>query len=176
MVAANGFMIVFRFFHIFAGAFWFGSAALFSVFLGPAAAEVGPSSGPLFANLVNKRKLAKVITGSGGITVLAGLIIYWHDWHLYGSFSTWIGTPFGKVLTVGAIAAIIAMVEGAVKVGRNVERLVHVGGEIAAVEGPPPPELLGRMQALQQEIKRASIIDLVLLVIAITAMSTARYW
>jgi uncharacterized membrane protein len=176
MVAVNVFMIVFRFIHIFAGAFWFGSAALFAVFIGPAASEVGPSAGPLLANLVNKRRLAKVITGAGGVTVLAGAIIYWHDWHLYGSFGTWIGTPFGKVLTIGAIAAIIAAVEGATKVGRNVERLVHVGGQLAAAEGPPPPELLGRMAALQNEIKTASIIDLVLLVIAVSAMSTARYW
>jgi hypothetical protein len=39
-------MLLFRFLHIVAGALWVGSAFLFSAFLGPSAAQVGPSAGP----------------------------------------------------------------------------------------------------------------------------------
>jgi uncharacterized membrane protein len=176
MLAASAFMLVFRLLHILAGAFWFGAAVLFTGFIGPAAAEVGPAAGPLLANVVAKRHVAKIITSAGGVTVLAGLFIYWHDWHLYRSFGDWIGSSFGIVLTIGAVAAILAAVEGSLLVGRNVERLVEVGGRLAEAQGPPPAELLERFGKLQQEIKRASITDLVLLVIAVSAMATARYW
>ena len=43
MIAAEPFMIVFRFLHILAGVLWVGSAFLFVGFIGPSAAEAGPS-------------------------------------------------------------------------------------------------------------------------------------
>lgn len=176
MVSSSTYMIVFRFLHIVSGAFWFGAATLFGAFLGPAAAEVGPSAGPLLANMVVKRRVAKVITGAGMMTVFGGLLIYWHDWQAAGSLGDWIGSSFGLGLTIGSVAAIAAFWFGYLGVGRNVERLVEVGGQLARSEGPPPTELVGRFQHLQAEIKRHSIIDMILLLIAITAMSTARYW
>lgn len=178
MVSASTFMIVFRFLHIIAGAFWFGAAFLFGAFLGPAAADVGPSAGPLLANMVVKRHISKVIEGASMTTVLAGVLIYWHDYQTLGhsSLGDWIGSNFGLGLTIGAVTAIVASVIGFFGVGRNVERLVEVGGQLAQSEGPPPPELLTSFQHLQAEIKRNSIIDMILLLIAIATMSTARYW
>jgi hypothetical protein len=66
------FILVFRTLHILAGVLWVGSAFLFVGFIGPSAVEVGPSALPLLAAAVKKRKVAKVITGLGGVTVLAG--------------------------------------------------------------------------------------------------------
>jgi uncharacterized membrane protein len=172
------YMIVFRFLHIVAAAFWFGAAILFAAFVGPAAAEVGPSSGPLLANMVVKRRVAKIITGAGMMTLFGGALIYWHDYQTLGhsSLSFWVGTPMGLGLTIGAVVALAAFYFGYFGVGRNVERLVDVGGQLARSEGPPAPELLERFHHLQVEVKRHSIIDMILLLIAIATMSTARYW
>jgi uncharacterized membrane protein len=52
MLAADTFMIAFRFLHVVAGILWVGSAFLFVAFLGPSAAEVGPSAGPLMTAAV----------------------------------------------------------------------------------------------------------------------------
>lgn len=76
MVALSTYMIVFRFLHIIGGSFWFGAALLFGAFLGPAAGDVGPSAGPLLANMVVKRHVAKVISGASMLTVTAGLFVY----------------------------------------------------------------------------------------------------
>ena len=176
MVAANAFMLLFRFLHIVAGAFWFGSAWLFSGFIGPAADEVGPSAGPLLTNAIKKRHAAKVVVAAGVVTVLAGLVMYWHDWHLYGSFGRWIGSSFGTVVTIGAIAAVIAATDGVLFVARNVERLLDIGGQLATEIGPPSTELVERMGKLQRQLKVGSIVDLVLLTIAVSAMASARYW
>jgi uncharacterized membrane protein len=172
------YMIVFRFLHIVAAAFWFGGAVLFAAFLGPAAAEVGPSAGPLLANLVVKRRVTKVISGAGMMTLFGGALIYWHDYQTLGhsSLSDWVGTPMGLGLTIGAVVAIAAFYFGYFGVGQNVERLVEVGGQLARSEGPPAPELVERFQHLQVEVKRHSIIDMILLLIAIATMSPARYW
>ena len=85
MVATSPFMLVFRFFHIVAGVLWVGSAFLFVGFIGPSAAEVGPSAGPLLTAAIKKRKAAKVITALGGVTVLAGWTLWLKDMSLAGS-------------------------------------------------------------------------------------------
>jgi hypothetical protein len=89
---------------------------------------------------------------------------------------TWVTSRFGLVLTIGAVLATIAWIEGAIGVGRNVERLVDLGNEIAAGGGPPSAEQESEMARLQAHLKKFGIIDLVMLVLAVTAMATARYW
>ena len=68
-------MLFLRFLHIVLGAAWFGAAFLFVGFIGPSAAEVGPSAGPLLSAVVKKRKAARIITWIGMITVTVGWIM-----------------------------------------------------------------------------------------------------
>src|SRR5436309_12076327 len=115
--ATAPFMLIFRFFHILAGVLWVGSAFLFVAFIGPSAAEVGPSAGPLLTAAVKKRKAAKVITGLGVTTVVAGWILWLRDMSLAGSIGDWVTSRFGLVLTIGGVLATITAVVGAVGVG-----------------------------------------------------------
>jgi uncharacterized membrane protein len=176
MLAAEPFMIVFRFLHILAGVLWVGSAFLFVGFIGPSANEVGPSAGPLLTAVVKKRKVAKVITALGGITVLAGWIMWLKNMSQYPSLGDWVSSSFGLVLTIGGVLATISAVQGSIGVGRGVEKLVDLGGEIAASGGPPTPEQQARLDRLSSALERAGKIDLVVLLLAVTAMATARYW
>src|SRR5436190_21743993 len=101
MLATNAVMIVLRFLHIVAGVLWVGSAFLFVGFIGPSAAEVGPSAGPLLSVAVKKRKVAKVITWLGVVTVVAGWIMRLRDLSLRASLGDWLKSSFGLVLTIG---------------------------------------------------------------------------
>jgi hypothetical protein len=47
MLATAPSMIVFRLLHIVSGSLWVGATFLFVGFIGPSAAEVGPSAGPV---------------------------------------------------------------------------------------------------------------------------------
>jgi uncharacterized membrane protein len=175
MIATSVYMIVFRLIHILAGIFWVGSVALFTLFVAPAAADVGPPAGALIANLVEKRRLVRRIAGAGVATVVAGGFVYWHDWQSYGGLRPFLDTSFGAVLTVGAAFAIAALAVGLSVVLPGVEGAVRLGGRIAAA-GTPTPEMLERLAALQRRNKRASRTVLALLAVAGAAMATARYW
>lgn len=176
MVAAMPFMLVFRFLHIVAGVLWVGSAFLFVGFIGPSAGEVGPSAGPLLHAVVKKRKVAKVITGLAAVTVIAGWVMWLKDMSDWGGLGDWLGSSFGIVLSIGAVLATTAFFLGYHGVGRNVERLVDLGDEIAASAGPPTPEQQARMGQLSAALEKHGKLDLLLLLLAVIAMSTARYW
>jgi uncharacterized membrane protein len=176
MIAVATFMLVFRFLHIVAGVLWVGSAFLFVGFIGPSASEVGPSAGPLLTAAVKKRKVAKVIEGLGWTTVAAGWVLWLKDMSIRDSLGDWVGSSFGLVLTIGGVLATISAFVGAIGVGRNVERLVDTGNEVAESGGPPSAEQQARMDHLSSALERYGKIDLLLLLLAVTAMATARYW
>lgn len=177
MLAASPFMLVFRLLHIVSGILWVGSAFLFTAIIGPSAAEVGPSAGPLLTVAVKKRKVTKIITGLAMTTVTAGWAMWLTDLHDRGwSLSAWLGEHMGFGFTIGAVLATIALFEGLHGVGRNVERLVDLGGEVAASGGPPSPEQAASMARIQASLQKHGKIDLVLLLLAASAMATARYW
>lgn len=176
MLAAEPIMLVLRFLHIVSGALWVGSAFLFVGFIGPSAAEVGPSAGPLMSVAVRKRKVAKIITWLGMITVAAGWLMWIKDLNDHGGPGDWLGSSFGLGITIGALLATTTFFIGYYGVGKNVERLVDLGDEIAASGGTPRPEQQATMAKIGADLERFGKLDLVLLLLAITAMSTARYW
>ena len=95
MLADSAYMLVFRIVHITAGVLWVGSVFLLSVFVAPAAEAVAPAGAPLMGELLGKRRLVDRIIGLGAITVVGGLFLYWHDWHLFPSFGDWLSSRFG---------------------------------------------------------------------------------
>lgn len=175
MVAAIPLMIVLRFFHIVAGVLWVGSAFLFVGIIGPSAAEVGPSAGPLLSVAVKKRKVAKVITWLAATTVTAGWLMWIYDANHLG-LSTWVKSAMGIGITIGAILATGAFFMGYFGVGQNVERLVDLGDEIRAAGVPPTDEQQAAMAKIGSELEKHGKTDLIMLLVAVTCMATARYW
>ncbi len=175
MLAFVPLMFVLRFFHIVAGVLWVGSAFLFVAIIGPSAAEVGPSAGPLLHVAVKERKVTKLISVLGMVTVAAGWLMWLYNAHHFG-LHTWVTWSFGIGITIGAVIATGAFFSGYYGVGRNVERMVDLGDEIRAAGGPPSDEQQSRMAALGAELKKHGQIDLVMLLVAVACMATARYW
>jgi hypothetical protein len=168
-------MLVLRLFHIVAGALWFGSAFLFTGFVGPAAAETAPASGVVMSAVVKKRRVAEVIKWLAITTVIAG----WAMWFKFAGdagFTEWATSTYGLVLGIGGVLATVAAYTGITGIGNNVEKLVSIGDEVAASGGPPTPEQGAEMARLGAEIKKHGQIDIVLLFLAVAAMATAQYW
>ncbi len=176
MVATSLYMIVFRILHITAGVAWGGAVFLFVFYVQPTAAALGPAAGPFIAEMVGRRRLVDGILAVAGTTVGAGLFLYWRDWQASGSLGDFVGSGFGLSLTVGAIAAIVAFLFGLFGTKPGIDRLMRLSREAAQAEGPPPPELAARIGALQARLKVLARLSLGLIVLAVLAMATARYW
>ena len=175
MIATAWYMVIFRLVHIVAGVFWVGSVFLLVTQIQPTAAAIAPAGAPFMAELLGKRRLVQRIIGMGVVTVVAGLFLYWRDWHVYSSFGDWIGSTFGVTLTVGAIAAIAALAIGIAVTRPKVEQMLALMRQIGASEGAPAPELVAQLGAIQARLRLAARLSLALLVVAVLAMSSARY-
>src|SRR6266511_3701420 len=127
MLAASAYLIAFRIVHVLASIAWGGSVFLFVLYVQPSVAAIAPAGAPFMAELLGKRRLVDVLISLGSATVIGGLFLYWHDWHQYPSFGDWIGTHIGATLTVGAVAAILALVIGILGSRPNVVRLLAMG-------------------------------------------------
>jgi uncharacterized membrane protein len=175
MLATSAYMIVFRIAHIAAAIAWAGSLFLFVLYVQPSVAAIAPAGAPFMAELLGKRRLVDVLISLGSTTVIAGLFLYWHDWHTFPSFGDWISSRFGATITVGAVAAIIALAFGILGTRPNVKRLLALGRQAAEAGGPPPPELASQIAGTQRLLKVFARVSLSLIGLSALAMATARY-
>jgi hypothetical protein len=166
------YMVVLRIVHILAGAFWVGSAITIFLFLQPAAREVGPAAGPLMTHLAQKKRLPDIALGAAGLTILAGLLMYWRVSD--GLNGDWITSAYGLAITVGALCAIAAVSLGASVVRPSMLRAGAIAASAAAAGGPTP-EQTAEIQALQAKVRSTGNVIVPLLVIAVAAMASAQY-
>jgi hypothetical protein len=175
VLATSWYMVVFRIVHIGAGVLWVGSVFLFVVYVQPTVAAIAPAGAPFMAELLGKRRLVDRIIALALTTVVAGLFLYWHDWHQYPSFGDWIGSEFGASLTVGFVAAVAALSIGIGVTRPGVARLLALGRQAAEAGGAPAPEVAAEMGTVQGRLRRAARTSLALLLLAVLTMAVARY-
>jgi hypothetical protein len=167
------YMVVLRIVHILAGVFWVGAAFTVILFIQPTAKEVGPAAGPFMSHLAGKKRLVDFVLGAAGLTVLAGLLMYWRV--SGGLDPDWIGSTYGITLTVGALCAIAALAVAGSVVRPGIMATLAIGREVAASGGPPSPEQAAQLQALQRRGHTAGRVIVPLLIVAVAAMASARY-
>jgi uncharacterized membrane protein len=165
-------MIVLRLVHIFAGVAWAGAAALFFFFIEPTINKLGPDAEAFVDEVVNKRKLPLYMLSVATLTIVGGVLMYWHD----TSFNLdTMGEPKYLVFGLGGLSAFIAWLIGGTILTPAIQRVGQIGGEIKAAGGPPSAELMARMRAAQERVRTIGLIDLVLVGVAVLGMATARY-
>ena len=126
MLATDAYMVLLRIVHIVTGVIWVGSLFVVVVFVQPSAATLGPAGAPFMSEL-RRRRFVDVVFIDAVFTVIAGAFLYWHDWHLFPTFGDWIGSSFGRTLTVGALLAISGLGVAASVTRPTIGRLVSLG-------------------------------------------------
>jgi hypothetical protein len=175
MLASDAYLVLLRIVHIATGVIWVGSLFVVVVFIQPSATTLGPT-GASFMSELRRRRFVDVVFVDAVFTVLAGTLLYWHDWHtLADSFSDWVGSRFGGALTVGGLLAIAGLGVAASVTRPTIVRLVSVGKQVAVSGGPPTPETASRIAALQRRLVVAERVSFSLVLLAVVAMSSARY-
>jgi uncharacterized membrane protein len=168
------YVILLRAIHILGGVFWVGAALIGTFFLGPAARSSGPEGYKFIETLMGRLRFQAAISVSAILTILAGFLLYARA---SGGFQlAWITSGVGLGFTIGALAALASFLEGAFVMGPTGKRFGELSGEIQARGGQPTPEQGAEMARLNARMNSASLINTTLLVIALLAMATARYW
>jgi hypothetical protein len=150
-------IVVLRLFHIIGGAVWIGAVVVGVFFIEPAADTLGPSGRPFVLELL-RRRLTDVMGVAATSAVLAGGALYWID--SGGVSAAWITSSSGLTFTVGGIAGLTAYVIAAIVLKPAFDRRA-TRREDASVS----PGL----------VRRWSLIQVGLLVLALAAMSVGRY-
>ena len=167
------YLLVLRVVHILAGIFWVGSGLFFFFFIEPSVKELGEPGERFMGHLAGKAKMPVFITATAGLTLLAGVLLYWRS---SGGFDVdWITSATGLGFTVGGMAAILAFAFGLMFIKPAVDRMSAIGQQAATAGGPPTEAQASELQRLGARLTLVGRLDLILLTVALVAMATARY-
>jgi uncharacterized membrane protein len=161
-------LFLLRAIHIVGGIVWVGGVVLVTLFVIPAARATGPAGQPMMQHMMVKGRLSVYLIIVANLTLLAGLALYGRNMSL--SHGAWAHSPMGIGMTIGALAAIIAMAIGMFGTAPTAKKLAQAGAPGGA---PVSDEERVRLQA---RLGLFANIVLALLAIAATLMATARYF
>jgi len=166
-------MIILRFFHVVSGILWVGGVVTATGFILPAIQATGPAGGSVMRYLLLNTKFGGYFPSLGGLTVLSGLWMFWHDGT--ASNGTFYSSNQGITISIGALGGIIALIVGGALVGRSFGQIGKILRAIDAAGGQPTAEQGAQMTALRAKMATGSKIVLPSLLVAATAMAIARY-
>jgi hypothetical protein len=168
------YLIVLRIIHIVAGVFWVGAALVGTFFLGPAARYSGPEGFKFIQTLMGRARFQASIGAAATLTILAGFLLYARD--SAGFQLDWILSGVGLGFTVGALAALASFLEGAFVIGPTGRKFGELSAAIQSQGGAPSPDQQAEIERLNARMNSAGLANTVLLLVALLAMATARYW
>jgi len=159
--------------HILTGALWVGAATFNALYLIPAVLAAGPAGGRVMGILVRARRLPVFMNAVMLVTLLTGL-------HLYqrasgGLNPAWIASGTGLLFTIGAGFAFVTAGIGQFVTVPTVKKIGALATAMESADGPPGPERLAEMRALQGRMLAAAQIGALLVALALIFMAMARY-
>jgi putative copper export protein len=168
----NIFMVVMRLIHIPASVFWVGGVLMMVTFISSSARAVGEDATKFMQHFSLRSGFQQSMAGAGVLAVVSGYLMYYH---LFGWIAP-LNTGAGLALTLGGTAGLFALLIGAFVIGRGTNRMREIAGEIASSGGPPKPDQLAEMGALQERLGKAGGITAILMVIALIGMTLSEYF
>ncbi|MDQ3949939.1 MAG: hypothetical protein M3282_06310 [Gemmatimonadota bacterium] len=166
-------MLVLRLIHIVSGVFWVGAFLLMVGFLFPAVRATGPEGGRVIQEVMQRRRLPVYLGVAAGLTILSGFVMYARV--AAATNGAWAETRPGMTYGLGGLAAILAVIIGAVVAGPAGRKLGRLAERVQASGGPPSAEQASQMAALQVRMGRGMQAVAFLLLVAVVAMAIARY-
>jgi len=167
-------LITLRMIHVFAGALWIGAAIFYLFFIKPTVKSIGPAGPQFMHNLTVRARYPMFMISVSLLTVLAGGALYLIT---SGGFNlNWLRSGPGIGFTIGSVAGLVAFLVGTFGIGPTAGSMGALGQKIAQAGGPPTPEQVNALHGLENRLKRAEVVDFVMLSLSMLTMATARYW
>lgn len=165
----NYLLITLRIIHIVAGIFWVGGALMMTFFISPAARATEEAGQKFLGHLMNNLKLSQRLAAAAGLSLLAGLWLFWID--SAGFTSPWMDSGAGRGFGIGAAFGIIGFIFG-IMLGRKIKAMAQLAAQI---QGKPTSEQISQMQTLGKQTSTYSIINVTALILSVMFMAIARY-
>jgi uncharacterized membrane protein len=166
-------MTVLRLIHIGAGIFWVGATFFTEGFLAPTVMASGPEGGRFMQRLMNGTRFQTAISVTPMLTMLSGIIMYGRDFAIRDGFA-WLGSYEGLALTIGGLAGLLTLIPVFRLLRPANFKLMELGQQIASAGGPPSPALLAEMASWQEKRALGGRLTVLLMIIAVIGMATAR--
>lgn len=166
----NYFIILLRLIHVVGAIFWVGGILFLNLYVSPAVTAAGDVGQKFMQAMMNKGRLSTRIASAAGMTILAGLILYWIDSD--GFKSGWATSGPGIGFALGAIIGLIGFGVGMV-LARTQKRL---GALAQNIQGSPSKEQAEELAAIQKRLSSLTPINTAALALAAILMATARYF
>ena len=165
-------LIIARFIHVLSGVLWVGAVFFMIVFLGPAVNQAGPEGGKVMGFLARGKFM--VFTPLVAFSsVLSGLYLYWRA--SSGFNSAYMGSRVGMTFGTGGAAAILALIVGVAVVRPATEKMMELGQRMANTSESERASIGAELAKYRSRSATSGNIVVILLLIAATAMSIARY-
>ena len=155
-------LVLLRLIHILTAVIWFGFGMTLTLYVAPAAVAAGDTGFRYLKSLFLNTAFNRVIPIASGLTTLAGILLY-----IVGNAASHFSQTGNIVLGIGAAAGLIATIHGGALTGRATTAL----GEALAKDGTP----LAQLNELAAKLLSHARISLVLMIVALVCMGSARY-
>jgi hypothetical protein len=164
-------LVLLRLLHIISAFAWVGLGAASTFYIAPAAIAAGESGLRFLKTLFTRTSFGSVFAAAAGVTTLAGILLY-----LFGNVASHFSQTGNIVLGIGAVAGILATLHGGAATGRATRAL----GEALAKHVPDDNQpiaasALTELRGLAEKLASHSRISMVLMIIALIGMGSARY-
>lgn len=156
-------------FHIFSAIGWLGSTMLFGMLLGPMLPKFSPQTR---AEIVVKffPKFSIYVEIFGILTLIFGVLATFAL--IRGDFSLLAPTTqFGLFISVGALLALVAMLDGIFVIGPATLKIARLTEEMMKNPGPPSPELVKASNKVRTSASAGLVILILVLVCMVAAVS-----
>ena len=165
--------LLMRVLHILLAAIWFGAAVAMMFFVIPAVKDAKQAGGAVMAGVMS-RKYPQIMQSIAGLTILTGFYLYWR---FTGGFDPVLSASMGgRVFGAGAVAGILALIVGATMVAGSMKKAAATMAKAGSMpDGPEKMALVAGVAPLQARAELFGKIVIVLMVIAIVAMSIGHY-
>ena len=159
-----------RLIHIVTAVAWVGLGVTTTFYIVPAAAAAGDSGLRFLKSLMTRTPYPRTFAMVAGLTTLAGILMYVLGAHTHFT------TVGNIVLGIGALAGIAATIHGGAVTGRATRALSEaLVQHVPDGEQPIAAEGLSVLRERAQELGSHSRLSIILMIVALIGMASARY-
>ncbi|MBI1276661.1 MAG: hypothetical protein GC179_00900 [Anaerolineaceae bacterium] len=163
-------LVLLRLLHIVSAVSWVALGGTLTLYIAPAAVKAGEEGYRYLKTLFTRTAYTRLVPMVAGTTTLAGILLY-----LVGNAPSHFSQTGNMVLGIGAAAGFIATVHGGAVTDRATKALVKALTVLPDDNQPIPSATVTELNTLAAALLGHARISMILMMVALVCMGSARY-